>query len=79
MFNFSANNLKWISTKEYDKCNVHLMKDTDTNRCYKIYDYSKIMVFEAEKTYCVSGKVNSAEKLFLIAEKYKEKLESRKI
>jgi hypothetical protein len=72
MFNFSSKNLVWISTKEFKKCNTHIMKDTDTNRCYKIYDYLKIMIFETGKKYCVSGKVNSADKLYLIAENYKE-------
>ena len=47
------------------------MKDIDTNRSYKIYDYSKNMTFETGKKYCVSGKVNSADKLYLIAESYK--------
>ena len=48
------------------------MKDIDTNRSYKIYDYFKKMVFETGKKYSVSGKVNSADKLYLIAESYKE-------
>jgi len=30
------------------------------------------MSFETEKKYCVSGKVNSADKLYLIAENFKE-------
>jgi hypothetical protein len=72
MFNFSSKNLVWVSTKEFEKCNIHIMKDVDTNRCYKIYNYLKNMNFETGKRYCVSGKVNSAEKLFLVAESYKE-------
>ncbi|HZJ99359.1 MAG TPA: hypothetical protein VFC79_05110 [Tissierellaceae bacterium] len=72
MFNFSANNLVWLKTIKYEKCNVHILKDSDTKRSYKIYDYSKNMEFNLEKVYCVSGKVNSADKLYLIAEKYKE-------
>ena len=72
MFNFSANNLVWISKKEYEKGIVHVFQDTDTKRCYKIYDYSKIMIFEANKKYCVYGKVNSADKIYLVVEKYKE-------
>ena len=72
MFNFSSKNLVWVSTKEFEKCNIHIMKDIDTNRCYKIYNYLKNLKFETGKRYCVSGKVNSAEKLFLVAESYKE-------
>ena len=80
MFNFSSKNLIWISTKEFEKCNTHIMKDVDTNRCYKIYDYLKKMIFETGKKYCVSGKVNSADKLYLIAESYKEvKLDTQAI
>ena len=73
MFNFSSNNLAWISTKEHEKYYVHLMMDADTRRYYWVYDFKKEMKFEDGVNYCVSGKVNSAEKLYLVAENMKVK------
>jgi hypothetical protein len=73
MFNFSANNQILLSIKTYDKCNVYLMKDEDTHRCYKLYDYSKNLVLSIGKIYSIFGKVNSADKIYLIIEKSKEK------
>ena len=49
------------------------MMDTDTRRYYWVYDFKKEMRFEDGLNYCVSGKVNSAEKLYLVAENMKIK------
>ena len=73
MFNFSSNNLVRISTKEHERYHVHLMMDADTRRYYWVYDFKKEMKFEDGLNYCVSGKVNSAEKLYLVAENMKVK------
>jgi hypothetical protein len=72
LFNFSANRINIISTKNYDKCNVYIGIDLDTKRCYKIYDYSKSAIISIGKVYCISGKINSADKLYLILENFKE-------
>ncbi len=72
MFNFSANNLTLVKTIRYDRCDVHILKDNDTNRSYKVYDYKKVMGFEVGNIYKVSGKINSAKELYLIGESYKE-------
>ena len=71
MFNFSSNNLLWISTKQYDRYFVHMMMDADTKRYYWIYDFKKAMKFEKGLNYCVSGKVNSAKKIYLVGENTK--------
>jgi len=49
------------------------MMDTDTKRYNRIYDFKKEMKFENGLNYCVSGKVNSADKLYLVAENMKIK------
>ena len=72
MFNFSANNLVLISQKQYDKSNIFVLKDRTTNRCYKIYDFLKIASFEPSKPYCIFGKVNSSDKLYLVLDGVKE-------
>jgi len=73
MFNFSSNNLVWISTKQHDRYFLHMMMDTDTKRYYWVYDFKKSMMFEDDIIYCISGKVNSADKLYLVAEQMKIK------
>jgi len=72
MFNFSANNLTFISKSQYDKCNIFILQDRDTNRCYKIYDFLKSAFFEPDKPYCIFGKVNSADKIYLVLNGVKE-------
>lgn len=72
MFNFSANNMILVSEFQYDKCTTFVLKDRDTKRCYKIYDFSKTACFEPNRPYCISGMVNSTDKLYLVLDKIKE-------
>lgn len=72
MFNFSANHMIWVSSKNYGKAIVHFLTDLDTKRCYRVYDYQRSAQFQADKVYCISGKVNSADKLYLILESSRE-------
>ncbi len=71
MFNFSANHLLLLSRKEYRSCVVFLMKDDSTRRVYRLYDFSKSLVITSGQYHCVSGKVNSADKLYLVIESVK--------
>jgi hypothetical protein len=41
MFNFSANYLFLLSRTEYRKCAVFLLRDLDTQRVYRLYDFTK--------------------------------------
>lgn len=68
MFNFSANHLFLISRTEYLTCAVLLMQDRDTQRVYRLYDFSKAQLIRPGVAYCVAGKVNSADKLHLVIE-----------
>jgi hypothetical protein len=72
MFNFNANNLIFVTKSRHDKCNIFILKDRDTNRYYRVYDFLKSAVFEIGKPYCISGKVNSADKLYLVLDGIKE-------
>jgi hypothetical protein len=67
MFNFSANHLLLISRTEYPSYAVLLMRDRDTQRVYRLYDFSKPSS-SGGVAYCVAGKVNSADKLYLVIE-----------
>ncbi len=68
MFNFSANNLTLLSRTECRSCVVFVMKDRHTKRVYRLYDFTKVQEIASDHVYCVSGKVNSADKLYLVIE-----------
>lgn len=68
MFNFSANHLLLLSRKEYPTCAVLLMRDDSTRRVYRLYDFTKSQTPTPGQYYCVFGKVNSADKLYLVIE-----------
>jgi hypothetical protein len=68
MFNFSANHLALISRMEYRSCVVFLMRDDSTRRVYRLYDFTKSQIITPGQYYCVFGKVNSADKLYLVIE-----------
>ena len=44
MFNFSANHLFLLSRTEYRKCAVFLLQDLDTQRVYRLYDFTKALL-----------------------------------
>jgi len=71
MFNFSANHLLLLSRTEYRSCAVFLMQDHSTRRVYRLYDFTKSLALEANVFHCVAGKVNSADKLYLVMESVK--------
>lgn len=68
MFNFSANHLFLLTRTEYRTCTVFRMQDRDTQRVYRLYDFTKAQLILPNKAYCVAGKVNSADKLYLVIE-----------
>jgi len=44
------------------------MQDRDTRRVYRLYDFSKAQLIRPNVAYCVAGKVNSTDKLYLVIE-----------
>jgi hypothetical protein len=66
MFNFSANHLFLLSRTEYPSCAVFLLQDGDTQRVYRLYDFTKAQLIRPNVAYCVAGKINSADKLYLV-------------
>jgi hypothetical protein len=77
MFNFSANNLLLLSRTEYKSCAVFVMKDLHTKRLYRLYDFTKAQIITSDHLWCVSGKVNSADKLYLVIETVKTDTRNR--
>ena len=71
MFNFSANHLLLLSRMEYRTCAVLVMRDDSTHRVYRLHDFSKSQLLTPGQHYCVFGKVNSADKLYLVVESVK--------
>jgi len=78
MFNFSANHLLLISRTEYPTYAVLLMRDRDTQRVYRLYDFSKAQPTRPGVAYCVAGKVNSADKLYLVIESVRRDTKRRR-
>ena len=68
MFNFSANHLLLLSRTEYPSCAVFLLRDLDTQRVYRLHDFTKALLIRPRVAYCIAGKVNSAGKLYLVIE-----------
>jgi hypothetical protein len=68
MFNFSANHLLLLSRTEYPSCAVFLLRDLDTQRVYRLHDFTRALLIRPDVAYCVAGKVNSADKLYLVIE-----------
>lgn len=79
MFNFSANHLVLISRTEYSSYTVLLMRDRDTHRVYRLYDFSKAQLIRPDVAYCVTGKVNSANKLYLVIESVRLDTKRRRV
>jgi len=70
MFNFSANHLFLLSRTEYCSCAVLLMLDRD-GRVYRLFDFTKRLRPIPGRAYCVAGKVNSVNTLYLVVESIK--------
>jgi hypothetical protein len=71
MFNFSANHLFLLSRTEYRSCALLLMLDHDTRRVYRLFDFTKRLRPIPGIAYCVAGKVNSVNTLYLVVESIK--------
>jgi len=71
MFNFSANHLFLLSPIEYCSCALLLMLDADTRRVYRLFDFTKRLRPIPGRAYCVAGKVNSVNTLYLVVESIK--------
>ena len=71
MFNFSANHLTLLSRTEYRSCAVFMVLDHSTHRVYRLHDFTKAQAMELGSYYWVSGKANSADKLYLVMESVK--------
>jgi hypothetical protein len=79
MFNFSANHLFLLPRTEYRSCAVFLFEDRDTQRVYRLYDFSKAQLVRPGVAYCVASKVNSADKLYLVIESVRLDTKARSI
>jgi hypothetical protein len=57
-----------FSQTEYPMCAVFLLQDLDTQRVYRLHDFTKAQLIRPGVAYCVAGKVNSADKLYFVIE-----------
>ena len=56
MSNFSANHLFLLSRTEHLSCAVFLLRDGDTKRVYRLYDFTKAQLIRPHVAYCVAGR-----------------------
>jgi len=70
-FNFSANHLFLLSRTEYPSCVVLVMLDHDARRVYRLFDFTKGLHLTAGHAYCVAGKIDSVNTLYLVIESVK--------
>lgn len=74
MFNFSANHLILLHRYQdrHGRYSVLVMRDDSTRRVYRLHDFSKASGdVRHGHYYCVAGKVNSADRLYLVVESVK--------
>ena len=71
MFNFSANHLFLLSRTEYANCAVFVMQDDSPDACTACTTSPNALTITPDQYYCVCGKVNSADKLYLVIESVK--------
>ena len=64
----SLRQLVKLSRTEYRTCAVFLMQNRDTQRVDRLYDFCKTQLIASDKAYCIAGKVNSADRLYLVIE-----------
>ena len=49
-------------------CAVFFMQNRDTQRVDRLYGFCKTQLIASDKAYCIAGKVNSADRLYLVIE-----------
>ena len=57
-----------FSRTEYPMCAVILLRNLDTQRVHGSTTFSKTQLIQPNVAYSVAGKVNSADKLYLVIE-----------
>ncbi len=57
-----------FSRTEYRTCAVFLMQDRDTQRVYRLYDFTTAQLIPPDQAYPIAGKVNSVDGLHLVIE-----------
>jgi len=55
------------------------MRDRGTQRVYRLYDFSKAQLIRSNVAYCVAGKVNSADRLYLVIESVRPDTKHRRV
>ncbi len=66
MFMLSANHLFLLSRTGCPLCAVFQLRDLDTQRVYRLYDFIKAQLIRPSVAYCIAGKVDNAGKLSLV-------------
>ena len=65
-YDFRQRPMLTFSQTEYPMCGVILLPDLDTQRVYRLHDFTKALLIRPDVAYCVAGKVNNGGKLYLV-------------
>ena len=68
MHMLSANLPFLLSRTEHPSSAVFLLRDLDTQRVYRLHNFTKVQLIRPNVAYCMAGKVNGAGKLNLVIE-----------
>ena len=61
-----------FSRMDFQAFTAFLMQDRDTQRVYRLYDFTKAQLIPPDMAYCIAGKVNSAGRLYLVIESVRQ-------
>ena len=67
-YDFRQRQMLTLSRAEYPMCAVILLWDLDTQRVCRLDNLTNAQLIRPDVAYCVAGKVNSADKLYLVIE-----------
>ena len=67
-YDFPQRPMLTFSQTEHPKCAVILLPDLDTQGVYRLRDFTRALLIRPDVAYCVAGKVNSADRLYLVIE-----------
>ena len=64
-----------LSSTEFPSCARFLLRDLDAQRVYRLFDLTEALLIWPNVAYYVAGKVNSADKLYLVIESVRSDIE----
>ena len=55
-----------FSRMDFRACTAFLMQDRDTQRVYRLYNFTESQLMPPNRAYCIAGTFNSSDELHLV-------------